>query len=66
MAISPTDNRIIFTNYDNIAYFLNLVFGQNILLVYNIEYWQLLIWTKNNQSERLYAFKESGLEITDL
>jgi hypothetical protein len=22
--------------------------------------------TKNNQSERLYAFKESGLEITDL
>ena len=43
MAISPTDNRIIINNYDIIAYFLNLFLGQNILLVYNIEYWQLLI-----------------------
>jgi hypothetical protein len=24
MAIPPTDNRILFTNYDIIAYFLNL------------------------------------------
>jgi hypothetical protein len=27
MAISPTDNQIIFLNYDIITYFLNLVFG---------------------------------------
>jgi len=33
MAIPPTDIRIIFTNYDIIAYFFNLALAQNILLV---------------------------------
>ena len=57
MAISPTDIRILFTNYDIIAYFLNLAscsehvisIKPRILATFNIN--------KKNQSERLYAFK---------
>ena len=56
MAISPTNIRILFTNYDIIAYFLNLTscsehlisIKHRILATFNI---------KKNQSERLYAFK---------
>jgi hypothetical protein len=57
MAISPTNFRIIFTNYDIITYFLNLAscskhfisIKHRILATFNIN--------KKNQSERLYAFK---------
>jgi hypothetical protein len=57
MAIPPTDIRILFANYDIIAYFLNLAFSSEhfisikhrILGTFNIN--------KKNQSERLYAFK---------
>ena len=54
MAISPTDIRIIFTNYDIIAYFLNLIFcsehfisiKHRILATFNInktiQFWQPL------------------------
>jgi hypothetical protein len=56
MAISPTDIRILFTNYEIIAYFLNLAscseyfisIKHRILATFNIN--------KNNQSEGLYAF----------
>ena len=56
MAISPTDIQILFTNYDIIAYFLNLVscsehfisIKHRILATFNIN--------KKNQSQRLYAF----------
>ena len=55
MAILPTDIRILFTNYDIIAYFLNLAscsehfisIKHQILATFNI--------SKKNQSERLYA-----------
>ena len=55
MAIPPTDIQILFTNYDIIAYFLNLAscsehfisIKHRILATFNI---------KKNQSERLYAF----------
>ena len=55
MAILPTDIQILFTNYDIIAYFLNLAsFSEHfisikhrILATFNI---------KKNQFERLYAF----------
>ena len=57
MAIPPTDIQILFTNYDIIAYFLNLAscsehfigIKHRILATFNIN--------KKNQSERLYAFK---------
>ena len=57
MAISPTNIRILFTNYDIITYFLNLAscsehfisIKHRILGTFNIN--------KKNQSERLYAFK---------
>ena len=56
-AISPSNIRIPFTNYDIITYFLNLAscsehfisIKHRILATFNIN--------KNNQSERLYAFK---------
>ena len=56
MAILPTDIQIIFTNYDIIAYFLNLAscsehfisIKDRILATFNIN--------KKNQFERLYAF----------
>jgi hypothetical protein len=56
MAISPTNIRILFTNYDIITYFLNLASGSEhfisikdrILATFNIN--------KNNQSERLYGW----------
>ena len=55
MAILPTDIRILFTNHDIIAYFLNLTscsehfisIKHRILATFNI---------KKNQFERLYAF----------
>ena len=57
MAILPTDIRILFTNYDIIAYFLNLAscsehfisIKYRILATFNIN--------KKNQFELLYAFK---------
>jgi hypothetical protein len=57
MAISPTNIRILFTNYDIIAYFLNpgscsehfISIKHRISATFNI--------SKTNQSERLYAFK---------
>jgi hypothetical protein len=57
MAILPTDFRILFTNYDIIAYFLNLAscsehfinIKHRILATFNIN--------QKNQFERLYAFK---------
>jgi hypothetical protein len=58
MAISPTDIRILFTNYDIIAYFLNLAscseyfisIKHRILPTFNIN--------KSFNSNRLYVFKE--------
>ena len=63
MAILPTDIRILFTNYDIIAYFLNLAscsehfisIKHRILSTFNIN--------KKNQFERLYAFKFECLFI---
>jgi hypothetical protein len=60
MAISPTDIQILFTNYDIIAYFLNLAscsehfisIKHRILATFNIN--------KKNQSERLYGFNDLG------
>ena len=60
MAILPTDIRILFTNYDIIAYFLNLAscsehfisIKHRILATFNIN--------KKNQFERLYAFNVSN------
>ena len=58
MAILPTDIRILFTNYDIIAYFLSMascsehfigMIKHRILATFNIN--------KKNQFERLYAFK---------
>ena len=57
MAILPTDIQILFTNYDIIAYFLNLAscsahfisIKHRILATFNIN--------KKNQFELLYAFK---------
>jgi len=57
MAISPTNIRILFTNYDIISYFLNLAscsehfisIKHRILATFNIN--------KKDKSERLYAFK---------
>jgi hypothetical protein len=56
MAISPTDIRIIFTNYDNMPYFLNLAscsehfisIKHRILATFNIR--------KKINSDGLYAF----------
>jgi hypothetical protein len=56
MAILPTDIQILFTNYDIIAYFLNLAscsehfisIKHRILTTFNIN--------NKNQFERLYAF----------
>ena len=56
MAILPTDIQILFTNYDIIAYFLNLascsehfISIKHRILANNIN--------KKDQFERLYAFK---------
>jgi hypothetical protein len=59
MAISPTDIRILFTNYDIIVYFLNLAscsehfisIKHRILATFNIK--------KKINSDSLYAFKEN-------
>jgi hypothetical protein len=55
MAILPTDIGILFTNYDIIAYFLNLACSEHfnsikhrILATFNIN--------QKNQFELLYAF----------
>ena len=58
MAISPTDIRILFTNYDIITYFLNLAscsehfisIKHRILATFNIN-------QKKINSDSLYAFK---------
>ena len=58
MAIPPTDIQILFTNYDIIAYFLNLAscsehfisIKHRILATFNIK--------KKFNSDSLYAFKE--------
>jgi hypothetical protein len=56
MAISPTNIRILFTNYDIITYFLNLVSCSEHFI--SIKYRILATFDINqkNQSERLYAF----------
>ena len=62
MAVSPKDIRILFTNYDIIAYFLNLVFWSEhfigiqdrILVTFNID-------KKKISSDSLYAFKGKGI-----
>jgi hypothetical protein len=61
MAILPTYIRILFTNYDIIAYFLNLAscsehfigVKHRILATFNIN--------KKNLFERLYVFKKGGV-----
>jgi hypothetical protein len=63
MAISPTDIRILFTNYDIITYFLNLAscsehfisIKHRISTTFNIN--------KKKQSERLYAFNDVIVSI---
>jgi hypothetical protein len=64
MAIPPTDIRILFANYDIIAYFLNLAFSSEhfisikhrILATFNIN--------KNKfHSDSLYAFKLSHFPV---
>ena len=58
MAISPTDIRILFTNYDIITYFLNMAsysehfisIKQRILATFNIN-------QKKINSDSLHAFK---------
>jgi hypothetical protein len=58
MIVGKTDIQILFTNYDIIAYFLNLAscsehfisIKHRILATFNIN--------KKNQFERLYAFNE--------
>jgi hypothetical protein len=60
MAISPTNIRILFTNYDIITYFLNLVSCSEHFI--SIKYRILATFDINqkNQSERLYAFNING------
>ena len=69
MAISPTNVRILFTNYDIITYFLSLAscseqfisIKHRILATFNINI--------KNQSERLYAFNVYEIlsyEITNM
>ena len=60
MAIPPTAIRILFTNYDIIAYFLNLAscpehfmsIKHRILATFNIN--------NNKNADSLYAFKRNG------
>ena len=67
MAILPTDIRILFTNYDIIACFLNLAscsehfisIKHRILATFNISKKK----KKINKFEQLYAFK--GIHDTD-
>ena len=56
MAISPTNIRILFTNYDIITFSLNLVSCSEHFI--SIKYRILATFdiNKKNQSERLYAF----------
>jgi hypothetical protein len=59
MAILPTDIQILFTNYDIIAYFLNLASCSEHFI--GIKHWTLSTFNnkkKKNQFERLYAFKD--------
>jgi hypothetical protein len=51
MAIPPTDIRILFTNYNIIAYFLNLASEHFISIKHRI------LATKKFNSDSLYAFK---------
>ena len=57
MAILPTDIRILFTNYDIITYFLNLIFWSEHLISIQHRILETFNINKKNQSERLYAFK---------
>ena len=57
MAISPTNIRILFTNYDIITYFLNLVSCSEHFISIKHRMATFNIKKKKNQSERLYAFK---------
>jgi hypothetical protein len=59
MAILPTDFRILFTNYDIIAYFLNLASCSEHFI--NIKHRILATFNKKKKSqfERLYAFNYS-------
>jgi hypothetical protein len=57
--ILPTDIQILFTNYDIIAYFLNLASCSEHFI--SIKHWILATFNinKKNQFEWLYAFKVS-------
>ena len=64
MAIPPTDIRILFTNYDIIAYFLNLASCSEHFISIKHRILATFKINKKNQFERLYAFKRNdGLEI---
>ena len=63
MAILPTDIRLLFTNYDIIAYFLNLAscsehfisIEHRILATFNIK--------KKINSDSLYTFPNSAIHL---
>ena len=57
MAIPPTDLQILFTNYDIIAYFLNLASWSEHFISIKHQILATLNINKKNQSERPYAFK---------
>ena len=64
MAILPTDIQIFFTNYDIIAYFLNLASCSEHFISIKHRILATFKINKKNQFERLYAFKRNdGLEI---
>ena len=56
MTILPTDIRILFTNYDIIAYFLNLAFCSEHFI--SIEHRILETFNINKKKSILTAFKE--------
>ena len=61
MAISPTNIRIHFTNYDIITYFLNLASCSEHFISIKHRILATLNINKKNQSERLYAFNHVDL-----
>jgi hypothetical protein len=57
MAILPTDIRILFTNYNILAYFLNLSSCSEHFISIKHRIFTTFNINKKNQFERLYAFK---------
>ena len=58
MAILPTDIRILFTNDDIIAYFLNLASCSEHFISIKHRILATFNKSKTNQFERLYAFNQ--------